>query len=74
MVMGQLAATNLYASILSSEDPDFAPKHAELPEFPAVMGLAVGDQAIVYSDGTGTEWGKKTMEIMFGDDLGWNCE
>ncbi|KAF2489536.1 FAD/NAD(P)-binding domain-containing protein [Lophium mytilinum] len=74
MVMGQLAATNLFASILTSEDPNFTPEHAELPEFPAVMGLAVGDQAIVYSAGTGVEWGKKTMEVMFGEDLGWNCE
>ncbi|KAF2278036.1 FAD/NAD(P)-binding domain-containing protein [Westerdykella ornata] len=71
MVMGQLAACNLYASILNTEDPtnDFA--LAELPEYQNVIGIAVGKQCLTYDKQNGMKWGVQLMKDYFQDDLGW---
>ncbi|KAF2187319.1 FAD/NAD(P)-binding domain-containing protein [Zopfia rhizophila CBS 207.26] len=74
MVMGQMAAFNVFASILNSEknadDEKF--KLGELPEYPVVIGLAVGKQCLTYGGQEGIKWGVQLMKDYFQDDLGWN--
>ncbi|KAF2197950.1 FAD/NAD(P)-binding domain-containing protein [Delitschia confertaspora ATCC 74209] len=72
MVMGQVAATNLYAEILKQEDPSAGIKQGELPEYPVVMGLAIGKQCVTY-DNNGIKWGEDVMKLYFQDDLGWKA-
>lgn len=75
MFMGQIAAANVYSNILASEDAALGNQQSEYPEYPAMMGLAVGTQAIGYGGpGTNVEFGKKTMEDLFGPDLAWTSE
>ncbi|KAF2742838.1 FAD/NAD(P)-binding domain-containing protein [Sporormia fimetaria CBS 119925] len=70
MVMGQLAASNVYASILNAEAADDL-RLAELPEYPNVIGLAVGKQCLTYDKQSGMKWGEELMKAYFQDDLGW---
>ena len=73
--MGQVAAVNIWANILNSEDETLKLGHVELPDWPNVMGLAVGKQALGYG-GPGTEvtYGTQTLAEIFGDDLAWSSE
>ncbi|KAF1995505.1 FAD/NAD(P)-binding domain-containing protein [Amniculicola lignicola CBS 123094] len=71
MVMGQLAAANVFGSILNSEDSSANFKLGVLPEYPAVIGLAVGKQCLTYDKGNGMKWGVQLMADYFQDDLGW---
>ncbi|KAF2875382.1 hypothetical protein BDV95DRAFT_486598 [Massariosphaeria phaeospora] len=74
MVMGQAAATNVYASILNAErtsEEDERYEHVELPSWPAVIGIAVGKQCLTYDEASGMKWGVEVMKSYFQDDLGW---
>lgn len=78
MVMGQAAAQNIYASILNSEalptaTTDLTPSYplTELPSWPAVIGLAVGKQCLLWDKTNGMKWGVEVMQAYFQDDLGW---
>ncbi|KAF2465795.1 FAD/NAD(P)-binding domain-containing protein [Lindgomyces ingoldianus] len=72
MVMGQVAATNVYASILNSENVTSKPfQLGELPEYPVVIGIAVGKQCLTYDSKQGVKWGVQLMKDYFQDDLGW---
>ena len=71
MVMGQVAAQNIYASILNSEDAAHNIQKAELPEWPAVIGIAVGKQCLTYDQKSGMKFGVEVMKGYFQDDLGW---
>jgi hypothetical protein len=55
-----------------SELVSSTPQFSELQEFPAVIGLAVGKQAVCYSPTDGTTAGEDVMAIMFGEDLGYS--
>ncbi|KAF2798625.1 FAD/NAD(P)-binding domain-containing protein [Melanomma pulvis-pyrius CBS 109.77] len=71
MVMGQVAAQNIYASILNSEDAAHAITKSELSEWPAVIGIAVGKQCLTYDPKSGMKFGADVMKGYFQDDLGW---
>lgn len=71
MVMGQLAAANVYASILNSEDESNNFTLTELPFYNNVIGLAVGKQCLTYDKTNGMKWGVQLMKDYFQDDLGW---
>jgi NADH dehydrogenase FAD-containing subunit len=71
MVMGQLAASNIYASILNSEDTTNNFTLAELPSYDNVIGLAVGKQCLTYDKTNGMKFGEQLMKDYFQDDLGW---
>jgi NADH dehydrogenase FAD-containing subunit len=77
-VMGHAAAHNIYASILNSELPSDAPETAyyamtELPNWDAVIGLAIGKQCLTYDPTNGMKYGVDVMRSYFGDDLGWEA-
>ncbi|KAF2728697.1 FAD/NAD(P)-binding domain-containing protein [Polyplosphaeria fusca] len=71
MVMGQHVAANIYTSILNSDDSSNNFTLAELPRWPAVIGIAVGKQCLTYDTTNGMKFGVKVMEGYFQDDLGW---
>lgn len=71
MVMGQLAASNIYASILQSEDSSHNFVPGELPFYENVIGLAVGKQCLTYDKTNGIKFGVKLMQDYFQGDLGW---
>ncbi|KAF2715736.1 FAD/NAD(P)-binding domain-containing protein [Pleomassaria siparia CBS 279.74] len=73
MVMGQVAAQNIYASMLNSEDAAHDIKKTELPEWPAVIGIAVGKQCLTYDPKSGMKFGVEVMKGYFQDDLGWKA-
>ncbi|ORY04482.1 hypothetical protein BCR34DRAFT_627057 [Clohesyomyces aquaticus] len=75
MVMGQVAATNIYASILNSELGSGSENFqlGELPEYPAVIGIAIGKQCLTYDKTSGVKWGVQLMKDYFGSDLGWSA-
>ncbi|KAH7125621.1 hypothetical protein B0J11DRAFT_487400 [Dendryphion nanum] len=73
MLMGELAAHNVYTSILNDEaDSGTEPiVLTELPVYNNVIGLAVGKQCLTYDKGNGMKWGVQLMKDYFQDDLGW---
>ncbi len=71
MHMGHLAGTNIHQQLLAARDPKYEPQWKEIQEFPPVIALAVGKQAVMYGAADGTTWGEDAMKMMFGDDLGW---
>lgn len=75
MYMGQIAAVNIWSRILKAEDETVNYEESVIPDWPAVMGLAVGKQALGYG-GPGTEitYGKETLAEIFGDDLAWTSK
>ena len=78
MVMGQIAANNLWVELLKEEREESGqmeedkeiPQLAVIPDYPVVIGLAVGKQCLTY-DGTAERWGEQLMKDYFQDDLGW---
>jgi NADH dehydrogenase FAD-containing subunit len=73
MVMGQVAAQNIYASILNSEDAAHDIKKSELPQWESVIGIAVGKQCLTYDKKSGMKFGVEVMKGYFQDDLGWKA-
>lgn len=82
MLMGELAAHNVYASILNDEASSSSPSSSnssidspitltKLPVYNNVIGLAVGKQCLTYDKGNGMKWGVQLMKDYFQDDLGW---
>jgi NADH dehydrogenase FAD-containing subunit len=71
MVMGQLAASNVYASILNSESNSEQFTLAELPVYENVIGIAVGKQCLTYDKTNGIKCSEQLLKDYFGDDLGW---
>lgn len=71
--MGFAAATNIYQQMLQKEFAHSA-KLYEIPEFDPRMALAVGRKAVLHTPEHGTTWGDAEMELMFGDDLGYQSE
>lgn len=72
MVMGQLAACNLYATILNDEDKSNNPLClAELPTYENVIGIAIGKQCLTYDATNGIKSSEQLLKDYFGDDLGW---
>ncbi|EOD50310.1 fad nad-binding domain-containing protein [Neofusicoccum parvum] len=57
MVMGHVAAANIFNDILKKEDPLFEVEAAEFPEVAPMMALAVGSSAITYHPDKGVMWG-----------------
>lgn len=73
MLMGELAAHNVYASIINDEASASEERIAltELPAYNNVIGLAVGKQCLTYDKTNGMKWGIQLMKDYFQDDLGW---
>jgi len=69
MHMGHVAAVNIHQQLLSKEI-GCMPKFTEIPPFPDMIALAVGNEAVVYSPADGTASGEDQMKLFFGDDLG----
>ncbi|RDW78292.1 FAD protein [Coleophoma crateriformis] len=67
--MGSYAAINIHQQLL--EKMGVKPNFVALDEYPAMIALAVGKQAVLYGPDDGTTWGRDKMEMMFGEDLGW---
>ncbi|OJD40820.1 fad nad-binding domain-containing protein [Diplodia corticola] len=71
MVMGHVAAANLFNAILKRDDPDVEVEVAEFPEVAPMMALAIGSAAITYHPDKGVFWGPERLAEVFGNDLGW---
>jgi len=69
--MGCVAAINIYSTILAQEGVTQEAVYNEWPEVPPMIALAVGKQALTYGPGQEIEWGRKVMEQVFSNDLGW---
>jgi NADH dehydrogenase FAD-containing subunit len=69
MAMGHNAAFNIHQQLLEARTGK-KPEFIEFPEVPPMIALAVGQKAISYSPGAGTEEGGKVMRSFFGEDLG----
>lgn len=67
--MGRRAAHNIH-QLMVKEMYDSEPEFLELAQFPPMIGIAVGKQAVAYGPEMGTSCGTELMERMFGDDLG----
>lgn len=74
MAMARIAATNVFATLLSDESPGSDHAFAAFPHVPPMMGLAVASQTVTYGPKQGVKWGKELMEQTFGTDLGWASE
>ncbi|EEH21507.1 hypothetical protein PABG_03724 [Paracoccidioides brasiliensis Pb03] len=72
---GHYVAMNIYQRMLS-EMLGTEPKFSELQDLPPSMGLAVGKNAVAYSDFDGVVSGEEVLKLFFEDDLGflicWN--
>ena len=68
MHMGHYCAINIYQDMLKHHSGKF-PTYKELNEFPNIMGLAVGKQAVIFDSTNGTDSGEHLMNSYFGDDL-----
>ncbi|KAF7549179.1 hypothetical protein G7046_g8432 [Stylonectria norvegica] len=68
---GHYVAMNLHQAITSQRTGQ-APQFKELNEVPAMIGLAVGKNAVAYSPDSGTVTGKDVADAYFRDDLGWS--
>lgn len=73
MYMGFVAAVNIHQQLLQKRYAK-VPKFEEIPEFEAMIALAVGKKAVLYGPEDGTTWGESQMKMMFGDDLGFSSE
>lgn len=67
---GHYAAYNIHQHILADRGIIEQPEYRELPDHGVHIGIAVGKQAIGYSEETGIMAGEETMNYLFGDDLG----
>ncbi|THC99561.1 hypothetical protein EYZ11_000930 [Aspergillus tanneri] len=70
MHMGHYAATNVH-QVMLSERFNIKPEFTTLNNFPPVIGLALGNTAVVYTPDEGTRDGEDLMTIMFGEDMGY---
>lgn len=71
MHMGYFVAYNIHEMILGKMN-GVAPKFQELGEIPAMIGLAVGKNAMSCSPAQGVCSGEDVMKTFFGDDLGFS--
>ncbi|KAF4542084.1 FAD binding domain containing protein [Lasiodiplodia theobromae] len=71
MVMGHVAAGNIFNAILKEEDPDIEVKPEVFPEVAPMMALAIGEAAVTYHPDRGVLWGPERLQLVFGKDLGW---
>ncbi|KAH9486172.1 Oxidoreductase OXR1 [Psilocybe cubensis] len=73
MWMGGLAARNIHRRMLVARGEKKAGelKDSEIDPIPPMMALAVGNEAVGYSDAEGVKAGADVRKMMFGDDLGW---
>ncbi|KAL1652050.1 hypothetical protein SLS58_000174 [Diplodia intermedia] len=71
MVMGRIAAANIFNAILKKDDPNVKVEVAEFPEVVPMMALAIGSAAITYHPSKGVLWGPERLTEVFGNDLGW---
>lgn len=74
MWMGSLAARNIHRRMLVArgEKKKGEVKDSEIDPIPPMMALAVGNEAVGYSDAEGVTVGEDVRKMMFGDDLGWS--
>ncbi|OJZ80604.1 hypothetical protein ASPFODRAFT_38020 [Aspergillus luchuensis CBS 106.47] len=67
MVMGSVAAANIYAALLAD------PRRALCPPFPAHMAISVGSSMVLWKGNDDPEiyHGEALAKTFFGEDLGW---
>lgn len=73
IAMGTRAAENVFAHVLA-ERHGKPVELREWPEYPAMIGLAVGRKAVVYDPQGGTKCSEEMMKVYFGEDLGFQRE
>lgn len=78
MVMGHIAATNVWAQLVAHGNEKIS--FAEYPDYGPMMGLAIGNQAVGYrgaskdgNEGVVTA-GPEVKQAIFGEDLAWACK
>lgn len=75
MLMGSIAAANIFSMLLSTHDPSWPLTLESCPEIEPRMSLSVGENAIVFSGNDGeVRFGKELVELHFGSDLGWTSK
>lgn len=75
LAMGRIAAVNIFAGFVAAEAGHKGPIDlVAFPEVPPMMALAVGNQAVAFGPGQGVTHGKESMQMLFGDDLGWSSK
>jgi NADH dehydrogenase FAD-containing subunit len=71
MAMGHIAAVNIHQQLLQQSTGKLA-KFLEFPHVSPMIALAVGKEAVMYGEESGTTCGKAEMEMMFGQNLGFD--
>jgi len=75
MLMGSVAAANIFSVLQSSNDPSRPPTLESCPTIEPKMSLSVGHNAIVYSGPDGDiSFGEDLGQSHFGSDLGWTSK
>lgn len=75
MVMGSVAAANVYSSLIAQHNPAWLSAMERYVEVKPTMALSVGDSAVCYSSGDEkVRFGKELVEPLFGSDLGWSSK
>lgn len=75
LAMGRIAAVNIFGGLVAAEAEREGPVDVvAFPEVPPMMALVVGNQAVAFSPGQGVTYGKESMQMQFGDDLGWSSK
>ncbi|KAL5359949.1 hypothetical protein BJX96DRAFT_174834 [Aspergillus floccosus] len=69
--MGYHAGHNVHQLMLS-ECLQSEPQLLKLQDSPAVIGLAVGHNAVSYSSPEGTQHGRHMLDMLFGNDMGYS--
>jgi hypothetical protein len=69
--MGYYAGHNVHQLMLS-ECLQSEPQFLKLQDPPAVIGLAVGHNAVSYSSAEGTQHGRHMLDMLFGNDMGYS--
>lgn len=73
MIMGSVAAANIYALLLTEEDPSQPLVMERCPQHQPKIALSIGTNVVIYDgSGIGIQHGKDLAELSFGSDLGYS--
>jgi hypothetical protein len=76
LIMGQAAAVNIIKKMVAKEQQavgtgnGMADGQVELPPFPAMMSISVGEEGVALGPDGSLHTGKQVKEMSFGEDLG----
>lgn len=75
MVMGSVAAANIYSSLLHKEYKNQPLLLEDCPQIQPKMALSIGTNAICYAGGDAkVQYGNELVEPFFGSDMGWQSK